>query len=207
MREPSRAIEKTGAVAVEELGVKGVRSTLVGLTFETADLAFDDWQSIGWVLGKLRDWSSFAIGDWIVYGETVWPETFAQAIEVTGRAKSTLLEYERVARKVAPERRRADLSWTVHQCVASRPPAEQVVWLDRVEAHGWAVEELRGALADPLAYPDRRERSRARIEILELLEDVAAAVLRAATPIECGYARVPVDALVRLANACGEVWP
>jgi hypothetical protein len=207
MNEPSKGIEKAAAEGFDTFGVKGVRSTPVGLTFEANDLPFDDWQNIGRALGAMRDWSSWAMGDWISFGEEVYGEMHAQAIEATGRAKSTLLEYLRVARKVAPERRRSALPWTVHQCVASRRPQEQVEWLDRVEAHGWSVEELRGALRDTPPAADGRGRSRARVEVLALVDDVAGAVLRAATPLGDGYARVPMDVLVRLANARDEVWP
>jgi hypothetical protein len=210
MREHSQAIENSAGV-VETFGVKGVRSTPVGLTFETDDLAFGDWQNIGRVLGAVRDWSAFAIGDWIVYGETVWPEIFAQAVEVTGRAKGTLLEYARVSRNIAHARRRPDLSFTVHQLVAAKLPPEQDRWLDDAEAHRWSVEEMRGEMQRDRVTGDalsaRPRQSRARAEILEHVEDVAGAVLRAAEPLQDGYARVPVDVLYRLANACGAVWP
>jgi hypothetical protein len=126
---------------------------------------------------------------------------------VTGRQKVTLLDYARVARRVPRSRRRTALSFTHHQLVAAMEPDEQEEWLDRAEANRWSVEEFRGALREPDALPTRRDRSRARVEVLELVEDVALALLRASEPLGDGYARVPEDVLDRLANALGERQP
>ena len=129
----------------------------------------------------------------------------AQGIEATGRQKSTLVEYARVSSKVARSRRRAGLPWFHHKLVAALEPEEQSEWLDRAEANGWSSEELRGLLHDSVAQ--RRDRSRARIEVLELVEDVARALLGAAEPLGDGYARIPEEVLDRLRNALGERVP
>jgi hypothetical protein len=188
-----------------ELGIPGVAIDATGLQV-TGNLRFDDWERVGAHLGALRDLTSWALGDWIIAGEALFGERAAQGVEATGRSKATLLEYARVARQVPRSRRRPGLSFTHHQLLAAKAPAEQVEWLDRAEANRWSVEELRGMLHDP-ALSTRRNQSRARVELVELLEDVARAVLRAAEAMGDGFARVPEHVLDRLANALGEERP
>jgi hypothetical protein len=134
---------------VADLGVPGVRFTRVGL--EIVDpLSLDDCEHIGFVLGKLRDATAFAIGDLFVFGEGEYGEAFAQVVEATGRSKTTVMEYVRVAGSVSRRRRRSCLSFTHHQLVAAREPAEQDELLDAAERNAWSVEEFRGALAGRL---------------------------------------------------------
>jgi hypothetical protein len=184
-----------------DLGIPGVTLTPTELVI-SAELTFDDWESVGFQLGLIRDMTTWALGDWVAVGETLFGERMAQGVEATGRKKATLLEYARVARRVARSRRRPNLSWTHHQVVASREPPEQDELLDRAEANRWTVEELRGMLSDP-AYLDRRITGRPTVEVLELVHDVARAVLRAAEPLGGGFSRVPDDVLDRLRNALG----
>src|SRR5690242_6219676 len=106
--------------------------TPTGLTLGDAD--FDTWQEIGSRLGRLRDLTAWALGDWLLWGEGRYGEDAAQAVEATGRSKATLLEYVRVARQIPTERRRSCSSFTHHQVVASMAPDEQAAWLDRSEA-------------------------------------------------------------------------
>jgi hypothetical protein len=167
------------------------------------ELDFEEWEEIGARLGQLRDMTAWAFGDWLLFGEAVYGELAAQGIEATGRSKITLLEYVRVARQVPPSRRRPQLSFTHHQLVASKTPAEQIEWLDRAEANHWSVEEFRGMLRGDPALSTRRDQSGSRMRALELMADVARALLRAAEPCGDGYARVPEGVLDRLADALG----
>jgi hypothetical protein len=186
-----------------DLGVQGVRFDRGGLQLDRV-VDSSEWESVGYVLGQLHDACRFALGDWILIGEDLFGDDIvAQAVEVTGRSKATLLEYARVARQMPRERRRPSLSFTIHQLVAAKGPRDQDEWLDRVEANGWSTEELRGALQTG-ALSTRLDRSPARVEVLELVEDISRAVLRAAERRGDGYSTVPDDVLDRLANALGE---
>jgi hypothetical protein len=127
----------------DAFGIRGARWTATSLELPS-DLAFADYEHVLWALGRARDMTSWALGDAIRFGEAVYGERYAQAIEATGRAKSTLMNYVSVARRVPPSRRRARLSWSHHEAVASLEPRERDRWLDRAEAEGLSVEELRG---------------------------------------------------------------
>ena len=56
----------------------------------------------------------FWIGDVLNYGEAKWGKKYHQAIEQTGRAKSTLKHYASVARRIPVDRRKATLSFSHH---------------------------------------------------------------------------------------------
>jgi hypothetical protein len=172
-----------------------------------AELDFNEWENVGYLLGKVRDATAFALGDWLLWGEGMFGEEAAQAVEATGRSKATLLEYVRVSRQVQPSRRRRSLTWSHHQAVAARTPDEQERLLGLAEEHAWNREEFRGTLqADTPSRLGEGEGPFAG-EVVELVVNIGRAILRAATPGERGQATVPADLLDRLANALGMEWP
>ena len=192
---PAVVPDGTGALtaAPAAFGVEGVESTRTGLRFHDPNLPYEAWEHIGFELGAVRDWSAWAIGDWMLAGEALYgEERVDQGIEVTGRSKVTLLEYERVARKVPPSRRRESLSFTHHQLVAARPAAEQGRCLDEAEANHWSVEEFRGMLEG-----DRRALSTRRDEAEDALTAAARAVVEESVPRGAVYLtpRELIDAL------------
>ena len=151
----SREISPTSEQLVERrdaFGIPGVRWTPTALELPP-ELDFTDFETIGWALGRVRDTSSWAFGDWIIAGEAIYGERYAQAIEATGRSKQTLINYASVARRVSRSRRRAGLAWSHHAEVAALDPAEQVAWLDRAEGERLTVEELRGLLRESKELP------------------------------------------------------
>jgi hypothetical protein len=83
---------------------------------------------------------------------------------------------------------------------------EQVAWLERAAAGGWSVSAFREVLRGDVVLPTRRARSRADVQFVELIREVALLVLRRAQSLGDGWARVPVDVLDRLGNALGESW-
>ena len=187
-------------------GITGVESTPTGLKF-TATLPFETWQEIGFLLGTARDWTAFALGDWLCFGESVYGELAAQGVEATGRTKATLLEYVRVARQVPPSRRRSTLSWSHHQAVAALEPRDQDNLLVRAETDRLSLEEFRALVRDD-ARPRRLGdfRSRPSNEVVELVWTVAESLLHAARPLTPAEAVVPSATLDRLANALGLDW-
>jgi hypothetical protein len=75
-------------------------------------------------------------------------ERMAQAVENTGLAPQTLMNYASVARRVPPERRRQSLPYSYHAVVAPLEPADQERWLTDAEAEGWTRRELAHAVRD-----------------------------------------------------------
>jgi hypothetical protein len=107
------------------------------------DLTLDQWEAIGRYLGRARDATAWWLGDYIVRVEAIFGERGYQLIEATGRSPETLRRYAWVARKIAPARRREGLSFTHHELVAGREPAEQERLLDLAEREALSVPELR----------------------------------------------------------------
>ena len=94
------------------------------------------------------------LGDFIVYGERHYGETYAQAIIVTGMRLQTLMNYACLCRAYPPERRRPGISASLHDAVKALPEPDQDHWLDVVEEQGWVREDLRGALNASKALGD-----------------------------------------------------
>lgn len=170
--------------------------TLTGLQLDDPDMAFERYEAIGRFLGALGDAAKWAIGDWLLFGEKVYGERYAQAALATGRSEGTLQDYLRVALRVARRRRREDLSWWHHRVVAGLEPADQRNWLERAAANGWTTRDLgeqvsadsRGAPDPPTTLPAppsvlTREEMRAASDVLDqshLRDTKVAGKLRAA---------------------------
>lgn len=88
-------------------------------------LAFDHWHRIGRQL-QLADLAvQWWIGDWLNYGESRYGEKYTQAVEETGRAKKTLMNYAYVAKAIETSRRRDVVDFSTHAEVASLKPDDQ----------------------------------------------------------------------------------
>lgn len=125
----------------------GIIATATGLNFPE-DLLFEDWENVGLILQALAvtkdeqlkvatrevEIVNWWIADWLNYGERRYGETYAQAAELTGLRDKTLANIAWVGRKFAPERRRADLSWSHHAEVAGLPVPQADVILDDAQA-------------------------------------------------------------------------
>lgn len=106
-------------------------------------LSFDEWETIGKKLQRVEKSVRWWIGDWLAYGERVYGETYAQAIEATGYSVGDLQNMVYVASGIEPSQRCENLSWSHHREVAALSPPEQTRWLDKAEAESWSTRELR----------------------------------------------------------------
>lgn len=127
-------LEQAGAISV------------VGLHLARPDLPFAQYESLCLLLGKMHEAVRFAIGDAIIQGEKLYGEEAHQAIELMGLSENARLEYVRVAQRVPRSIRRADLSWSHHRAVATKPPAEQRRILKDAAERGLSHHELRAEL-------------------------------------------------------------
>lgn len=133
---PLRAIAREG----------GLTATSLDLT-AGGDLDLSNYEKLGVYLGVMNRSCMWWIGDWLVYGEGRYGDSFSQAATSTGLAEQTLLNRMYVCRNVKPENRRVGLSFGVHAEVASCKTArEQKKWLDRAERFGWNRQQLREAM-------------------------------------------------------------
>jgi hypothetical protein len=107
---------------------------------------YAQWEALGTMLGRLSASSCWLIGDWVEFGERVYGEKYAQAVEETGLAPQTLMNYASVARRVPPPRRRASLPYSYHAVVAPLEPDEQDAWLTKAELDGMSRRALQAAV-------------------------------------------------------------
>jgi len=120
-----------------------------------ADLTQDDYAALGRILGGLHDgakstWDAlrWSIGDWLLFGEGKFGEEAAQIADAVGRSVHTMQNYTWVCSRVAPSRRRPELSWSHHEAVAGLEPRAQRRWLDKAVAETLGSDALRGLLRD-----------------------------------------------------------
>jgi hypothetical protein len=126
------------------LGVQG-KITAVSLTLPK-HLTYDQWAAIGPRIARVKRFTSWAISDWLNYGEARYGETYAQAVEATGFQPDYLAILKYVASRVDPSRRRESLPFGHHRLVASLEPEEQEKFLQEAESNGWTHDELRQAI-------------------------------------------------------------
>jgi hypothetical protein len=102
----------------------------------------DQFRSVCKWLGGLRDWSTWAAGDAILYAESISDDLAAEIVEYLGRAKSTCVKWAWLASQYKPDERVKGLSPTHHELVAKMPGREEM--LRAALDENLSVEEFRG---------------------------------------------------------------
>lgn len=178
--------------------------TATSLELTDPDMSYDTYEALGAYLGRMNRSCSWWVGDWLAFGEGVFPDRYAQAAAATGLAEQTLLNRVYVCKNIPPSRRRAALSFSVHSEVASLPAKEQKQWLDRAERQGMSQKELRAAMK--ATRKDERPALHEGDEPdAETLRDIAKAILRDARQADDGqHHLVPNEDIARLRAAMGE---
>lgn len=180
-------------------GVEEAVATRTSL--EVPDLGFNDWRRLGELLEQQRDANLWWIADWALAGEERYRRDYGPALEQI-YARQSLHDLVYVARHVAPERRRDDLSFSHHREIASLEPDWQTVWLDDAQTHGWSTRELRQRISEWRGHgrsPTPALTIRAVAELHDLC--VAAAERVGLDPAE--WARQTLEHAARLALANG----
>jgi hypothetical protein len=117
-----------------------VKITPTGLHV-SSELTFEEWGNLATSIGNASRSVAFVIGDWLVYGQTLFgPDAVAErrvsseaylcAIAATGLDLSTLQNYAYVSRSVPISLRNERLSWEHHRILAKLPQPEQQQWID-----------------------------------------------------------------------------
>jgi len=122
--------------------------TPTGLKLTDPNMPIDQAEAVGMLLGSMHKSLQFAIGDWLLFIEAVYPEEWSQMAEVLPMSERTRSDYMRVCQRVPRSTRRAKVDWSQHRAVAALPPPEQKEWLRRVEAERMSHHALRDALRD-----------------------------------------------------------
>lgn len=99
-----------------------------------------------------RDGLRWAVGDELIDGEREYGDDFAQALDPADDAgywsQKTLRNLRYVAGKVDASRRRDNLTWGHHACVAGLSPDLQDELLQAAEAGALSVQDLRRLVRD-----------------------------------------------------------
>lgn len=104
---------------------------------------FEMWLAVGRRLSAAANSSAWCLGDWLVYGEDIFPGRYREAIEQTSLDYKTLRNYAWVTRRFPMSRRRDTLSFGHHAEVAALPRPEQDYWLRKADELGWSRNQLR----------------------------------------------------------------
>lgn len=113
-----------------------------GLTV-VGDPSFDEWSD---VLGKLHRIGSawqWWIGDALNYGEKKYGEMYSQVLDATEHAYQTLRNAKYIASRFELSRRRDNVDWSVYAEVASLPPKQADVLLEKAEQEELTKREVR----------------------------------------------------------------
>lgn len=122
---------------------KHTRFTPVSLEL-MGDIAFEEWQALLLHVGAVSKASRWWVGDALVYGESCFGEMYSQAINDIGISYSALSNIVYTCKKIPPEERRPELSFTMHQELAHLPKEEREKWLDYAVETGATTKEIRG---------------------------------------------------------------
>jgi hypothetical protein len=106
-------------------------------------LPLDEWKRIGEHISVISNSSTWWLGDWLVYGQEMYPDRYRTAVAETMLDYQTLRNYAWVARKFSVSRRRDTLSFQHHLEVAALSHADQDLWLERAVHFRWSKAELR----------------------------------------------------------------
>lgn len=106
-------------------------------------VSFETWLDIGRQLSAVVSSSAWCLGDWLIYGETVFTGRYRDATERTSLDYKTLRNYAWVARRFPFSRRWEKLSFGHHAEVAALPEPEQDYWLRKAEQLGWSRNKMR----------------------------------------------------------------
>jgi len=125
-----------------------------GLVINNA-LSYEEWVDCGSQLIGMKDAIQWALGDWMMYGETMgWADRYAQAMDETRYSYNYISNCTWVARQFESDRRRVGrLSWSHHRVVAGLERVDQAYWLDFAERNQLSRDQLRMVIKDSAETP------------------------------------------------------
>lgn len=168
MRQRSQS-NKLSRIGLGELGA-GVAVRRTSL-FLPDDLSLSTWRNIGDVIVSFSDSSAWWIGDWLVFGQSIYGDRYKRAMAETSLDYQTLRNYAWIARRFEPSRRREKLTFQHHVEVAALDPQEQDHWLDLATNFHWSRNELRRQIRNSGSSGHRDRRPRESQVLIQTGED------------------------------------
>ncbi len=194
--------------------------TPIGLNLTGRDMSYEHWEALGRLLGTIDRASRWWIGDFLNFGEEIFPEEYAQGVEssvaeryseaerITGLDPQTLMNIRSICGRVPVSRRRVELGFWIHAEVAPLEPDEQVSWLQTAIDKSWTRATLRDAIREtknpsqPVDPAPPREGT--FVSPHEQLQKAARTVWGLCEPHPGGGYLVPAEAMSQLVSALGE---
>lgn len=128
--EPLIDLERSGAL------------TKTGLVIPPT-ITLERYEALGHLLGEMHQVVQWAIGDWLNAGEHLFNDEWSHVSESLGIGEDARMQYQRVARQIPIERRRPELSFSHHRCVAAmKDERRRDELLEQAVVKGWSVVEL-----------------------------------------------------------------
>lgn len=191
---------------------------LLGLELGHHEMTFPEWESLGRIIGTARRWSAFALGDWLNFGEGLFGEEAAQAVEghpadrydvahrVTGLEQGTLRNYASVCGRVALSRRRVELDFGHHDAVSALENDKQDYWLQRAIDESMTREDLRRAIrgADENDGDGPLPLGEVVLSRADRLDQIAHAIWHQAQPLGDGRVAIPDELYSQVGALVGE---
>lgn len=126
-------------------------------------LSYDVWRRIGERIFSIRKATQWWVGDWVLKGEVEHPQTYSQALPEY--SIETIKVYTWVASRIAPGRRRVELSFSHHQEVARLGETDQDRWLKYAVANRLSSKELRKLVREERIADGIEEERPARVSL------------------------------------------
>lgn len=118
------------------------QATTTGLSIKDG-IEFAQWEAIGHELGNVNQGLLWWIGDWLNYGERTYGETYAQAMDATGKSYATVKQAAYMAKKFPPETRREGLTFSHYGVIAGMDDKQSQPLLQKAEKQEWTVSQLK----------------------------------------------------------------
>lgn len=122
-------------------------------------LPYERFEAILYGLWNAHELSRWCLGDAIAYSEDEYrDDVYMQAVSVTGLSLNTLQNYASASRLVPPQRRRLNVSHSIHVEVKSLDGNQQRQLLAKAEREGLTKEAVRELVREAKGRPEPEER-------------------------------------------------
>lgn len=120
-----------------------------GLEF-MRELPFNEWRALVEKLLATTERGLWSLGDAWLEGQRLYAKDYHAALEELAGRSRMLQGAGRVSGAFELGRRRGQLTFELHEAVASLDQAEQDAWLDEVERQGWNRQQLQFAFVEQM---------------------------------------------------------
>lgn len=121
----------------------------------TRALSYNEWQSLGRSLTKLRNKVQWAVGDWLAYGAVAsefrdYDDFYHHVVQITGRSYASIAHVVRVSQEFPIGDRLFNLPWSHYREILQLPETDRPIALRASEMNKWSRRELTEYIATRL---------------------------------------------------------